>query len=200
VPAFIAAVYLAQYYDKHNLQPQFPGLDLQITEVVELHDFVSFFRIAQITGISMEVLRKLNPLYTKDFIPASEKGNYLILPRRVMPAFAEYLLAEKNGDVHSVSLTAPVQMNDSAESEKPYSYSYYMLGKDEAPEQLASILNCSVTNLMVWNEVGFSELANQTQLKVYDALPVNYEIREAVVIEPLPTMNLMEVYSVEEGK
>lgn len=202
VPAFIAAVYLAQYYDKHNLEPQFPSLDFQLTETVELNDFVSFFRIAQVTGVSMEVIRTLNPLYTKDFIPANEKGNYLILPRRVMPAFEEYLLAQKDGDVLPVALTAPVHMKGRNDSEKPYAYSYYHLGEDEAPEQLATLLNCSVTNLSVWNEMGFNELANQKQLKVYESFQVNTVERTAELIEPLPTLGLSEVFSLgaEEGK
>ncbi len=197
VPAFIAAVYLAQHYDKHNLEPQFPSLDLQITETVKLNDFVSFFRIAQITGQPMDVIRKLNPLYTKDFIPANVKGNYLILPKRSMPLFREYLLAKKNGDAIP-ALTAPVHMKVSAESEKPYSYSYYLLGEDEAPEQLAELLNCSVTNLMVWNDVGFDELGNQKQLKVYESLPDNFKKRTGVVVKTLPSLQVSTIVSLSK--
>lgn len=193
VPAFIAAVYLAHHYDKHNLEPDFPTLDMQLTEDVKLHDFVSYFRIAQITGISMEVIRKLNPLYTKDFIPASTKGNYLILPKRAMPAFKEYLLAKEAGEAYPEALHSAVHMKSEGNTDKPYSYSFYLLGEDEAPEQLAEILNCSVTNLMVWNEVGFDELANQKQLKVFESLPVNFEKREASDIDLLPSLEFSEI-------
>jgi membrane-bound lytic murein transglycosylase D len=199
VPAFISAVYLAHYYDKHNLQPDFPPLDMQLTEAIEINDFVSYFRIAQLTGVSIDVIRKLNPLYTKDYIPASERGNYLILPRRVMPAFKEYLLARKAGDAHPEALYAAVKMKSSQNTDKPYSYSIYLLGDDEAPEKLADMLNCSVTNLMVWNEVGFDGLANQRQLKVFESLPVNFERREAPVIEPLPVLGFSEISSMEES-
>lgn len=194
VPAFIAAVYLAQHYDKHHLEPKFPSLDYQITEAVEVNDFISFFRIAQITGQPMEVIRKLNPLYRKDFIPANEKGNYLILPKRSMPSFKDYLHAKENGEPIP-ALTAAVHTNASAEAEKPYSYSYYLLGEDEAPEQLAEILNCSVTNLMVWNDMGFDELGNQKQLKVYESLPDNFKKRTDVLVETIPTLKAVEVVS-----
>lgn len=198
VPAFIAAVYLAHYYDKHNLEPDFPSLDMQLTEEVKINDFVSFFRVAQITGVSMAVIRKLNPLYTKDFIPANVKGNYLILPKRVMPAFQDYLLAKKDGNAYPEALHASVHMKNHRNTDKPYSYSIYLLGEDEAPEQLAELLNCSVTNLMVWNEVGFEELGNQRQLKVFESLPVNFERRDVPVIDPLPALEFSEISSMEE--
>jgi membrane-bound lytic murein transglycosylase D len=198
VPAFIAAVYLAQHYDKHNLEPQFPSLDLQVTESVKLYNFVSFFRIAQITGQPMEVIRKLNPLYLKDFIPANAKGNHLILPKRSMPSFEEYLLAKENGDAHPVALNTAVHTKSGEEAEETYSYSFYMLGEDEAPEQLAATLNCSVTNLMVWNDLGFDELANQTQLKVYESLPDNFKKREVEVFDVLPMAEIGELVSIGE--
>ena len=103
-------------------------------------------------------------------------------------------MAKKNGDVIP-SLTAPVHINASTEAEKPYSYSYYLLGEDEAPEQLADILNCSVTNLMVWNDVGFDELGNQKQIKVYESLPDNFKKREGVLVESIPSLVIADVVS-----
>jgi len=87
VPAYIAAAYLLQNYEQHNLNPIYPEMDLQLTDVVKIYDNLDFNQISAMTGLSITTIRALNPSYKRDFIPANIKGNFLILPKRVVNDF-----------------------------------------------------------------------------------------------------------------
>lgn len=49
VPAFIAANYLMQFYPWHNIRPNLPNLDLQLTTSVKVTEYLSFATVSQLT-------------------------------------------------------------------------------------------------------------------------------------------------------
>jgi len=91
LPAFIAAVYLSEFYQAHKIKPHFPGLDEQLLEVVHITQAISFYRLAQITGLSIDLIERYNPQFIQGYVPAYTGGHYLFLPSRVVPALREYL-------------------------------------------------------------------------------------------------------------
>jgi len=68
VPAYIAAAYLLQNYEQHNLNPIYPEMDLQLTDAVKVYDNLDFNQISAMTGLSITTIRALNPSYKRDFI------------------------------------------------------------------------------------------------------------------------------------
>lgn len=81
VSRFIAASYVMNNYIFHDLQPDYPDYDLQLTEAVKVYKRKSFEEISKETGYSLEVIKKLNPSYKLKIIPPSAEGSYLILPK-----------------------------------------------------------------------------------------------------------------------
>jgi membrane-bound lytic murein transglycosylase D len=169
VPAFIAATYLMEHFKEHDIQPEYPALDMQITETVKVHHYISFHRIAQVTGLDLELIAALNPAYQREIIPASPAGHYLILPRRVMQAFRDYLEAlrpDQSGD--NFFDDAPFAMPDSrvADSEN-YIRLTHRVKKGETLSQIAKAYHCSAHQIKVWNRLSSAEIKEGQALTLY---------------------------------
>jgi membrane-bound lytic murein transglycosylase D len=77
VPAFIAAMYVFHYHDKHGIYPQahkLPTLCDSISVTQALH----FDQVSTLLDISTEELRNLNPQYRADVIPAGFGRTYAL--------------------------------------------------------------------------------------------------------------------------
>lgn len=169
VPAFIAASYLAEFYGAHNLSPVAPELDFQLTETIKVYDYHTFYRIAQITGLSLEIIEDLNPAYRKNFIPSNPNGNYLTLPRRVMQAFKDYLNTKipDRGTQPSI-VSAPVIVKRPAYSKnKEYIKSTYIIKEGETIEDIAKRIKCTPYQLKVWNKLSSYEVTLGQELIVF---------------------------------
>ncbi|MFT5765234.1 MAG: membrane-bound lytic murein transglycosylase D, partial [Saprospiraceae bacterium] len=81
IPKFIAATYLMDNYLFYDLHPAYPDYDVQMTKTVIVYERKSFKQIAEDTGYSVELIKRLNPAYKRGIIPPSAEGRYLILPR-----------------------------------------------------------------------------------------------------------------------
>lgn len=89
VPAFIAANYVMNFYQNHNIFPKAPDFSI-ITDTLMVKDYLHFNQISEIIGISVEQLRSLNPQYLRDIIPASKTKAYsLVLPQDEISAYLE---------------------------------------------------------------------------------------------------------------
>lgn len=89
VPAFIAANYVMNFYQSHNIFPKSPDFPL-ITDTLMVNDYLHFNQVAEVLGISVEQLRILNPQYLRDIIPASKAKAYsLVLPQDEISAYLE---------------------------------------------------------------------------------------------------------------
>ena len=89
VPAFIAANYVMNFYQSHNIYPQLPAFPI-ITDTIMVNEYLHFDQIAEVIGISMEQIRTLNPQYRRDIIPASKTKAYsLVLPQDEISAYLE---------------------------------------------------------------------------------------------------------------
>jgi len=89
VPAFIAANYVMNFYQSHNIFPKAPDFSI-ITDTLMVNNYLHFNQISEIIGISVEQLRSLNPQYLRDIIPASKSKAYsLVLPQEEVSAYLE---------------------------------------------------------------------------------------------------------------
>ncbi|MDP2336972.1 MAG: transglycosylase SLT domain-containing protein [Bacteroidota bacterium] len=89
VPAFIAANYVMNFYQSHNIFPKQPDFPI-ITDTLMVNDYLHFNQISEVIGIPVEQIRSLNPQYRRDIIPASkEKAYSLVLPQDEISAYLE---------------------------------------------------------------------------------------------------------------
>lgn len=166
VPAYIAATYLMEYYKDYGVQPTYPELEMQITETIQVYDAISFYRIAQLTGLPIETIATLNPAYKRDLLPNNPGGNYLILPKRVMPAVKDYLAAKRPDYLADAFYrNQPVKAGPAVPDH--YVATVYKVREGETLSTLAKRLNCSVHQLVAWNGLRSDTLAIGQALQVY---------------------------------
>jgi len=88
VPAYIAAVYVMNYYREHNIVPVKAEIDIE-TDTIMVNKRLHFIQISEKLNIPIEQLRALNPQYRRDIIPGtSEKSHILRLPYKKSIEFA----------------------------------------------------------------------------------------------------------------
>lgn len=89
VPAFIAANYVMNFYQNHNIYPLLPEFPI-ITDTIMVNEYLHFDQISEVIGISMAQIRTLNPQYRRDIIPASKAKAYsLVLPQDEISTYLE---------------------------------------------------------------------------------------------------------------
>ncbi len=125
VPAFIAANYVMNYYCEHGICPMEADLSFK-SDTIGIDRRLHFNQIAGTCGVSLEVLRALNPQYKADLIPAG--GNTLRLPMENVSQFIDLgdsvynYMADVYQNVRSVaqvgSETAAVEEADKPQPQK----------------------------------------------------------------------------------
>lgn len=190
VPAFIAASYLMQYYHHHELAPSYPSLDLQLTETTQVKDYLSFFRVAQVTGLPIEIIELLNPSYTRGYIPASENGLPIVLPKRVMPALKDFLVFQEANQPKALAALegTPISWEDARnpDLDQYYLRSIYVVREGETLEQIAGLFKVTSHNLMAWNNMPNQDIRPGQELTVFHIKNVKRYLPETVL--PAPTI------------
>jgi len=161
VPAYIAAAYLLQNYEQHNLNPIYPEMDLQLTDAVKVYENLDFNQIAAMTGLSITTIRALNPSYKRDFIPASTKGSFLILPKRVVNDFN---INFRRPDSRMINRKPLGRRNTGASL---YTKSYYTVQDGDNLPFLAELFNCEPFHLKVWNNLKSDYVAPGQELLLF---------------------------------
>lgn len=80
VPNFIAASYLLTYHAEHNIIPMEASVSYYQLDTMCVNKGVHFETISQLLEIEEEEVKRLNPIYKKDYIPKSEPAMCLTLP------------------------------------------------------------------------------------------------------------------------
>jgi len=164
VPAFIAATYICNYYQLHNLDTYEPDYDEQLVNYIQVHESISFRDIADVTGLDYGVIRTLNAGFKRDYVPASDKGYYVLLPQRVMPAFLRYLngLGGRRYVLDGLNATPNSNLGDGRYWQLPVS-----IQQADHVERVAAMLGCHSEHLKSWNNLRSDFIQAGQSLKVW---------------------------------
>jgi len=167
VPAFLAAAYMMKYYSEYYLTPAFPRLDFQITKSVRIYNELSFNKIAELTGISLEDIRFLNTSYRKDRVPENTIGYTLMLPARVMPHLEYYLnvLDKKEGITPEPLKMEPI--DSGMIDQLYYDHVMYDAQPGEHLNDIAELFNVDKYNIRFWNSMNSDELGSNKPLLIH---------------------------------
>jgi membrane-bound lytic murein transglycosylase D len=154
IPKFIAFTYLMKNYKNHGLKPSLPELDLQLLTRTKVTNYISLQTIADVTGMPLEAVKQLNPHFGNGYIPDDPKGNNVVLPRRVLNAFNDYI-AHPDGSKSTCLNFSPIVMNDmpGLHDDPNYIKTSYTVADGEHIEMLAEIFNCTPYNIRMWNGI-----------------------------------------------
>jgi membrane-bound lytic murein transglycosylase D len=150
IPKFIAASYMAEFYLFHNIKPKALDYDLQFTSAIRIFNTVSLSKLAKISGVPMSTIIKLNPSYVKGYIPKTNFGSYLVLPKLGMIRLSDYLKWSEDDSIETdwnylVSDIEPLLKGDEI-------MMYLTLSDTEDLHDLAKKLNISVKAIKKWNK------------------------------------------------
>ncbi len=171
VPAFIAATYIMNYYEMHNLVPNYPEPDLQSTRSEVIYDRLSFYDLENITGTPMYLIKKLNPSFKRNYVPSSRRGNWVILPEQYMPALLNHLGRPDTFVKKMVSVPIPAPVENWEEN---YFRTSHVVQANDQIQDIASNYGCSIQNLQLWNGFRHEYLREGQELTIYVPKPLNH--------------------------
>lgn len=172
VPAFIAATYVMNYYQEHNITPKKAELPV-LCDTLMINEKVHFEQISQYMDIDVAELRSLNPQYRRDIIPGNSKPYILRLPSNKTLAFID-----KKDSI--VSYNDSVYFNPAAMSKTPihntykpgaptknHTKVYYTIKSGDNLGFIAEWYNVSVSNIKYWNGIRSSRIRAGQKLTIY---------------------------------
>ncbi|MEO5905865.1 MAG: transglycosylase SLT domain-containing protein, partial [Saprospiraceae bacterium] len=191
VPGFIAASYLYNFHAQHNLVPVYPAHAMGELMPVVIHEGMSLPEVAKRSGLTVEIVKSLNPSFLRNYVPTSTTGYTIWLPalsaelfntNRVIevPALPMEVIAETEkieaADVRTVTINGTLY-NIRNTTKK------YTVRSGDNLYTIANRNDCTVKELMAWNRL------RSTKLAIGQRLEIKKEVRELVpvLVEVVPT-------------
>lgn len=163
VPAFIAVNYIMNYHTEHNIYGKKLNEFAYMTDTVHLYRDMSFKQVSEYINISEEELIFLNPTYRLKYIPKTDHAQYLRLPIDKVGLFLsneEAILADLRRKEVADSIAGKEKETFLPES------IVHVVRRGEFLGSIANKYNCTVRDLMAWNN------RRSTRLKPGDRLTV----------------------------
>lgn len=164
VPAFIATIYVMNYYQAHGIQPKAAVYKFQNLRTTTLFEASSFYKISKIAEIEIGKIKELNPAYKRNFIPKTKRGNYLTLPEEAMRTFKDKLRQAELKDFYK---SRNHDYYDFMNIPSDMIRSTYTVEKGESITYIAKLLRCSSDDIVKWNKLSISSVYNGQELIVY---------------------------------
>lgn len=165
VPIFIAANYVMNYYDQHNMCPVEPNITVA-TDTVMVGKRIHLQQVSDILGISMDELRFLNPQYRQDIIPGNIKPYPLVLPFNQV---GEYIANADTIPLHRAAelITNRAEVKPAAYSSGDGKVTYYKVRSGDTLGGIAARYHCTVNQIKRWNGLRSSMIRIGQRLKIY---------------------------------
>ncbi len=169
VPGFIAANYVMNYYNQHNISPVLAKRPI-ITDSIHINKRVHFNQISQVLNIPVDELRILNPQFRKDVIPGDIHPYALILPSKQVYC---YIMSEDSIVNHQSELYAQrtvVNPSDIYSSNGDYTtklvVKYHKVKRNENLSKIAKKYGVTVSDIKKWNKLKRNKLQRGQKLKI----------------------------------
>ena len=159
VPLFIAANYIMNFYEHHNMCPTTPLFNYA-TDTVMISDRVHLQQIAEKVGISLDELKFLNPQYRYDIIPGNIKPYPLVVPFEHVNSYA---LNRDSILAHKPELAKREIKFEPSEGEVVY----YKVKSGDTLGGIAKKYKVSVKNLQKWNKLSSTTIHIGQKLRIY---------------------------------
>jgi membrane-bound lytic murein transglycosylase D len=173
VPAFIAAVYVMNCPDKHQIQRASSPFE-KYTDTIQVNHFVSIPALAEALDMDLNVLCSLNPSYKKKIVNGTETSpKRLVIPRISLEDFTRIyeILNEDSGTGSMRVVLASNSDRKTVKKTRTKSRPAFFYHKVSPGQNLGAIANkyhVEVQDLKVWNKLRGSTIVPGQKLKVYD--------------------------------
>jgi membrane-bound lytic murein transglycosylase D len=173
VPAYIAANYVMNFYQNHNIYPKTPDFPI-ITDTLMINEYLHFNQISEVIGIPVDQIRSLNPQYRRDIVPASKDKRYsLVLPQDQVSAYIE-----NETIIHNHRRTEFFPNNEIVNPQNSYASQspsdikgrdklHYTIKKGDNLGLIAAWFKVRTSDLKYWNSIKNSYLKIGQKLTIY---------------------------------
>ena len=166
VPAFVGAMYAFTYYREHGLVPETDSMPVQV-DTFHIRRMLHFQQVSALTGVSVEMLKKLNPQYVHDIVPGTAKEEYVLrLPYQYTSKFIENedsVYAYNAKEYFSPATLQNIAVSGSASSQRIA----YKVKSGDYLGRLASRYHVPVKQIMEWNHLRNTNLRVGQVLYIY---------------------------------
>jgi membrane-bound lytic murein transglycosylase D len=159
VPAFIAAVYIMNFYNEHGIIPTIPAYDYQRLDTLHIRHPVSFEQISFIIDLPVDSIRLMNPVYRRDYIPGQDPWSVLVLPADKVQLYLQHEISilGYSGEEPDYNL-----MVRNAASTAGRTKVIHEVQPGEFTHRIAMKYNCTLENIRAWNNMtGYEVKAGQ---------------------------------------
>lgn len=188
VPAFIAANFVMNYYDRYGVRPTIVKKQL-VTDTVQVSQRVHFNQIAEILNIPIDEIRMLNPQFRKDIIPGNNHPYALVLPSQQCLSYimSEAAILALDADMYArrTHVEPGQQRNAPADSTLLTDHLVkiqYTVKRGENIRDIAKKYGVSATDIKRWNNL------RRGKVKAGQVLDIEY-MESGIRPEALAAMN-----------
>jgi len=186
VPKFIAVNYIMNYASEHNIYPTPYQYTMAETDTISLTQSMTFEVLSKTIGVDIDVLKELNPVYKRNFVPVSKNTTASIrLPQKAVSTFINnsdsiYAYSESLQEKF-VAMDAPI---------------VHRVRKGEYLGKIANQYHTTVGRIKNWNNLHSSSLKIGQKLVIYvnpDSAPKTIQTKAVV------NSNGQTIYTVRSG-
>ena len=164
VPAFIAVNYVMKYYKNYDITPEPFFIKFEDVDTVYINKPLTIKQVSEAAGIDRDIVKLLNPVFTKDFIPAAILPVRLFLPAFSIPAFIAN--EPKLKPARNPELTV-VPVGDTQNRRK----TECIVKKGEFFHKIAITYKCRISDIIYWNNLKSRNLYPGQRLTVWEPIP-----------------------------
>ena len=173
VPGFIAASYLMNFYSEHDIIAVDPVHALGELTPVMMHEGMHLSELARRSGLTMEIIKSLNPSFVRNYIPASTSGYTIWLPA----ASAELFHSGRSMEAPAVDAAVNAENAMASADKETFVVSgeiyktktvkrYYTVRSGDNLYNISKKNGCTVKELMTWNRLKSSRIAIGQKLEI----------------------------------
>lgn len=172
VPAFIAALYVMNYAEKHDITVQKSNLH-QKTDTILVNHFVALTDISKVLNIDDSLLLSLNPSYKKKIVNGTSiSPKRIILPNVDQHKYAQlYEVLNTDIDVAQEIILASTddvrELRKKAPAKPAPAIIYHKVSAGQNLTAIADKYSIEVQDLKTWNALKGSMIVPGQKLKIY---------------------------------
>ena len=164
VPAFTGALYALNYYKEHGIRPEQLDFPAQV-DTFHIHKMLHFKQVSELAGVPLETIKMLNPQYTHEIIPGSEKESWILrLPAHYT---ADYIAVEDSVHLYKANtLLSPVvikKIKDGGDGQRIA----YKVKSGDTLGGIAKRYGCTVKQIQKWNHLKGTTIRIGQTLSIY---------------------------------
>ncbi|MFC2138158.1 transglycosylase SLT domain-containing protein [Bacteroidota bacterium] len=161
VSAFIAANYIMNFYEEHEIVAVGPKISFFETDTVHIKHSIHFTQITDKLGIPIDIIKFLNPQFKLDYIPVNGTPINFVLPNGYVLSFIKNE-AEIYGSINDEKGNGYVKKKE-IKSKKII----HVVKKGEFLHKIALQYHCTIENIKQWNSLSGDTLQEGQSLTIY---------------------------------